>query len=835
MVRRADVIVIATPTLSYSQVTKDGIETVTKMSIDEVIKGAVADDALNVVEPGGEIGELFSYVAGAPRFEIGERVLLFLTKTGPDRWSATDLVLGKFSFTTDEKGQRLLARDADEIIGWDPDLNVHRERARAEQPFLRFVREEVASRRASEDYFVDTTPATRTRTGRFSAIANATFTATSYTMTISGSQGSRWNVFPNGVTFYAGTPGEPGAPGNGTTAVQTAIASWDNDPGSNINYVYGGTDSTHTQGLHAADGANTVLFERDLSSWGVSPFTCTSNSYSGTLGLGGITSASGTHTLGSETFVTTKEGDVEMNRGLANCTLLFNNGDFNSAVAHEVGHTLGFRHSDQTRNSGGSCTTDATLECSNQAIMKSFVSQGLNGQLQAWDQHAAAAVYPGTSPPPPPTCTPPSITTQPQSRTITAGQSVTLTTSASGTAPLNYQWFQGTSGSTQSLVLSTGPSITVSPTTTTTYWVRVSNSCGRADSVTVTITVSAACTAPTITTQPQSRTIAAGQSVTLTASASGTAPLNYQWFQGTSGSTQSLVLSTGPSITVSPTTTTTYWVRVNNSCGRADSVTVTVTVNQASVRGDFNGDGNPDLLWRNFSTGENRIWLLSSSRTLLNVVALPTLNLNWQLDGVGDIDGDGNQDIVLRNYVSGTINAWLMLGTVVRATVAVTGDANVNRHVESVNDFNGDGMPDFLWRDYATSAVYIWLMHHELFSSLATLPSQTDFNWQIEGSGDFDSDGKQDILWRNYSDGSNNAWLMNGTAFRGNAAVTGDFNVDRHIDAVADFSHDGKADLVWRVYSNGTDYIWVMNNTLFSSLTNLPTDTNLNWHIVGPR
>ena len=746
MVRRADVIVIATPTLSYSQVTKDGIETVTKMSIDEVIKGAVADDALNVVEPGGEIGELFSYVAGAPRFEIGERVLLFLTKTGPDRWSATDLVLGKFSFTTDEKGQRLLARDADEIIGWDPDLNVHRERARAEQPFLRFVREEVASRRASEDYFVDTTPATRTRTGRFSAIANATFTATSYTMTISGSQGSRWNVFPNGVTFYAGTPGEPGAPGNGTTAVQTAIASWDNDPGSNINYVYGGTDSTHTQGLHAADGANTVLFERDLSSWGVSPFTCTSNSYSGTLGLGGITSASGTHTLGSETFVTTKEGDVEMNRGLANCTLLFNNGDFNSAVAHEVGHTLGFRHSDQTRNSGGSCTTDATLECSNQAIMKSFVSQGLNGQLQAWDQHAAAAVYPGTSPPPPPTCTPPSITTQPQSRTITAGQSVTLTTSASGTAPLNYQWFQGTSGSTQSLVL-----------------------------------------------------------------------------------------STGPSITVSPTTTTTYWVRVNNSCGRADSVTVTVTVNQAPVRGDFNGDGNPDLLWRNFSTGENRIWLLSSSRTLLNVVALPTLNLNWQLDGVGDIDGDGNQDIVLRNYVSGTINAWLMLGTVVRATVAVTGDANVNRHVESVNDFNGDGMPDFLWRDYATSAVYIWLMHHELFSSLATLPSQTDFNWQIEGSGDFDSDGKQDILWRNYSDGSNNAWLMNGTAFRGNAAVTGDFNVDRHIDAVADFSHDGKADLVWRVYSNGTDYIWVMNNTLFSSLTNLPTDTNLNWHIVGPR
>src|SRR5258708_4002418 len=204
MIRRAGAIVIATPTLSYSQVTNGGIETVTRMSVEEVIKGAPAKDTPNVVEPGGEIGNLFSYVAGAPRFEIGQRVLLFLVKTGPDRWSAADLVLGKFSFTTDEKGQRLLARDADEIVGWDPDLNVHRERARDEVAFLRFVREEVAAHHAAEDYFVDTAPAPPTRTGRFTAITNAGFTATSYTMTISGSQGARWNVFPSGVTFFAG-------------------------------------------------------------------------------------------------------------------------------------------------------------------------------------------------------------------------------------------------------------------------------------------------------------------------------------------------------------------------------------------------------------------------------------------------------------------------------------------------------------------------------------------------------------------------------------------------------------------------------------------------------
>ena len=34
--------------------------------------------------------------------------------------------------------------------------------------------------------------------------------------------------------------------------------------------------------------------------------------------------------VGTETFVTTLEGDVEMNQGIANCSLLFNNGDWNS-------------------------------------------------------------------------------------------------------------------------------------------------------------------------------------------------------------------------------------------------------------------------------------------------------------------------------------------------------------------------------------------------------------------------------------------------------------------------------------------------------------------------
>jgi hypothetical protein len=492
LIRRAQAIVIATPLPSYTQINDEGgIETVTSIRIEEILKGAGIEDSLTIVEPGGEYGGHAMVIPGVPRFATSERTLLFLVRTGRDRWAVTELVLGKFTF---ERDDTLLRRDLDEISAWDSGFTPHVEQPRDTARFLAFIRVESRGGMGKEDYFSPDTSASRERTKittSFQPVPTvAPFTATSYTMFISGTRGGRWAAFP--VTFFSGTTQEPGAPGGGSVAITTAFNSWNNDCQSNVNYVYGGTDNgTHTQGLHASDGANTILFERDLSSFGVSPFTCSANGYSGTLGIGGITVASGTNTVGSETFATTQEADVEMNKGIANCALLFNNGDWNSAVTHEVGHTLGFRHSDQTRDSSAACTSDPSLECSQQAIMKSFISTGLNAALQVWDQHAVQAVYPGNVCVPN-SCTAPAITSQPQSGTIRVTSGATLTVGATGTS-LTYQWYFGASGNTSNPIPGgTGPSVDVAPQQTTSYWVRVSNSCGTVNSATATVTVVAA-------------------------------------------------------------------------------------------------------------------------------------------------------------------------------------------------------------------------------------------------------------------------------------------------------------------------------------------------------
>ena len=164
----------------------------------------------------------------------------------------------------------------------------------------------------------------------------------------------------------------------------------------------------------------------------------------------------------------------------------------------------------------------------------------------------------------------PSITAQPTSRTINYGASTTLGVSA--TQAVSYQWYAGASPSTASPISgATGPTLTVTPAATTNYWVRVTNGCGIANSVTATV-----CVRPLITAHPTPRTINPGQSTTLTVSAVNAS--SYQWYRGTAPSTTTPVGTNSSSLTVSPLVTTNYWVRVLNGCSSVNGNTVTVTV-----------------------------------------------------------------------------------------------------------------------------------------------------------------------------------------------------------------------------------------------------------------
>jgi hypothetical protein len=97
---------------------------------------------------------------------------------------------------------------------------------------------------------------------------------------------------------------------------------------------------------------------------------------------------------------------------------------------------------------------------------------------------------------------------------------------------------------------------------------------------------------------------------------------------------------------------------------------------------DMDSDGYVDLLWRNSVTGENRVWLMwqNPSTGLIerrSTVTLPAeTDLNWAIAAASDYDSDGYSDIVWRNTSTGANRIWFMSRTSFSSSVTIGAETN---------------------------------------------------------------------------------------------------------------------------------------------------------------
>jgi hypothetical protein len=174
-------------------------------------------------------------------------------------------------------------------------------------------------------------------------------------------------------------------------------------------------------------------------------------------------------------------------------------------------------------------------------------------------------------------CQPPTITVQPNTPSAVNAYSTTGTqVTATGTS-LTYQWYLGLSGDT-SLPVSgaTQQTFTASLARTNSYWVRVSGSCGSADSQAVFLSVN-----PTILQQPQGSTVGAGATATLSLNAYGSY-LHYQWRNG-NGTPVSGAPDAPTFITPSMNGDTDYYCVVSSGTGTVPSTSAHLTLCYSSA------------------------------------------------------------------------------------------------------------------------------------------------------------------------------------------------------------------------------------------------------------
>jgi len=189
-------------------------------------------------------------------------------------------------------------------------------------------------------------------------------------------------------------------------------------------------------------------------------------------------------------------------------------------------------------------------------------------------------------------------------------------------------------------------------------------------------------------------------------------------------------------------------------------------------RGDWNDDRNADILWRNTSNGQNRVWYMNGNTKIGEAPLLPTVpNQSWQIEGTGDFNSDGRLDILWRNTLTGSVGAWYMNGMNYLGNGFTSILLDQNWQIVGTGDFNGDGKPDILWRNTQTGSVGVWYMNGMTYLTYALTVSEPDQNWQIVGVDDFNADIKPDILWRNSSTGEDRIWYMDGMQKIGEAPL----------------------------------------------------------------
>lgn len=177
----------------------------------------------------------------------------------------------------------------------------------------------------------------------------------------------------------------------------------------------------------------------------------------------------------------------------------------------------------------------------------------------------------------------PTIAAQPANQTVTVGQAATFSVTASGTAPLSYQWLKNNSNIGGAIAASYTTPATIASDSGAKFDVVVSNSAGSATSTMATLSVSASVVAPAITTQPANQSVSIGQTATFSVTATGTAPLSYQWQKNSANIRGATASSYATPATAAADSGAKFDVLVSNTAGSQTSAVATLTVSVAAV------------------------------------------------------------------------------------------------------------------------------------------------------------------------------------------------------------------------------------------------------------
>ncbi len=267
--------------------------------------------------------------------------------------------------------------------------------------------------------------------------------------------------------------------------------------------------------------------------------------------------------------------------------------------------------------------------------------------------------------------------------------------------------------------------------------------------------------------------------------------------------------------------------------------------------GDFNGDGNRDLLCHDVANG-NKWITYTSSQGILGSSSWSRAT-GWCAGSndelhIGDFNGDGRDDMLCHDKSQGDKDIlWAnSSGAFNESTNHTYSNINWCSHPTGklyVGDFDGDGKDDTLCHDKSSGysySGYIWIDYRS--DGLDGTDWSQDLDWCTHSNGrlhigDVDGDGEDDIVCQDVADG--NVWID--YAFNGGFAGTNSTYFDGFCYGsggqflIADMNGDGREDLVCHNPQSGYKKLAFATTNFTNRFVGTSREWQMNWcsHSTG--
>lgn len=180
-----------------------------------------------------------------------------------------------------------------------------------------------------------------------------------------------------------------------------------------------------------------------------------------------------------------------------------------------------------------------------------------------------------------------------------------------------------------------------------------------------------------------------------------------------------------------------------------------------SSTGDMNNDGNIDLLWQEENGATVYCYYMDGSGGVIKGTSASLASgvaPGWRfVSASGDYNGDGNVDLLWHSTTKGSTVCWHFNGQ-----GKVSGFSPLGSKISDVfnsyagHDMNSDGDADVIYRNANNGKVLVWYFNDSrkvIGTKTYFEPGILDTSTKVVGAKDYDKDGGVDILLQNQTTG----------------------------------------------------------------------------------